>query len=105
MSKQARLRVALPDGACRHRSSLCVHCIHAGFGLSESSGDLVGRYFRNLRPPSLLSIPLFDIEPYPVGGAIFWLIIGLMNSALYAAVGSVVGRFLWKAEGPTASKV
>jgi hypothetical protein len=51
-----------------------------------------------LCPPGLLSIPLFDIEPYSVPGIVLWLIIGLVNSGLYAGIGKVVGRLLWKAE-------
>jgi hypothetical protein len=51
-----------------------------------------------LCPPSLLTVPLFDIDPYTAQGAILWLLIGLMNAGWYAVVGAVVGRFLWKAD-------
>jgi hypothetical protein len=47
-----------------------------------------------LCPSSLLSIPLFDIEPYTIPGVIVWFTIGLINSALYAAIGAVVARFV-----------
>jgi len=47
-----------------------------------------------LCPSALLSIPLFDIEPYTIPGAIVWLTIGLINSALYAAIGTVIARFV-----------
>jgi hypothetical protein len=49
-----------------------------------------------LCPPSLLAIPLFDIEPYSMPGAVLWSFIGLLNMGLYAVVGAVVGRFLWR---------
>jgi len=51
-----------------------------------------------LCPPGLLTVPLFDIEPYTIPGAVLWLIVGLMNSALYAAIGALIGRFRWKSE-------
>jgi hypothetical protein len=48
--------------------------------------------------PSFLTIPLFDINAYTAPGAILWLLIGLMNSALYAAIGALIGKFRWKSE-------
>jgi hypothetical protein len=42
-----------------------------------------------LCPPGLLTVPLFDIESDTVPGAILWLIVGLLNSALYAAIGAL----------------
>jgi hypothetical protein len=52
-----------------------------------------------LCPPSVLSVPLFDIDAYTAPGAILWLLIGLVNSGLYAAIGAILGRFLWKKDG------
>jgi hypothetical protein len=49
-----------------------------------------------LCPPGLLTVPLFDIDAYTPGGAVLWLLIGLINSGWYAVIGAVVGRFLWK---------
>lgn len=57
-----------------------------------------------LCPPSLLTIPLIDVEPGSIDFAITWLVIGLLNSALYAVIGAVVGRFRWKSDRePSAS--
>jgi hypothetical protein len=54
--------------------------------------------FALLCPAALLSVPLIDVEPGTTDFLITWLIIGVVNSALYAVVGLVVGRFLWKPE-------
>jgi hypothetical protein len=41
-----------------------------------------------LCPGSLLFVTAFDIEPQTVGFAVMWLIIGLINCAVYAVVGA-----------------
>ena len=48
-----------------------------------------------LCPGSLLFVTSIDIEPQTTGFAIMWLLIGLMNLAVYGAIGVVVGRFRW----------
>ena len=45
-----------------------------------------------LCPASLLSVLLFDLSPHSVDMTIAWLIIGLFNAGLYAAVGKVIGK-------------
>jgi drug/metabolite transporter (DMT)-like permease len=52
-----------------------------------------------LCPGSLLFVTWIDIEPKTAAFAVMWLIIGLINFALYGAIGAVVGRFRWKADG------
>ena len=52
--------------------------------------------FMILCPPSVLSIPLIDVEPGSSDFAIMWSVIGLVNSGLYAVIGMIVGRFRWK---------
>jgi hypothetical protein len=47
-------------------------------------------------PPSLLTIPLIDVEPGSMDFAITWLIVGLLNSALYSVIGIMIGRFRWR---------
>jgi hypothetical protein len=42
-----------------------------------------------LCPPSLLSIPLIDVEPGSAGFTTMWAIIGLLNAALYAIIGNI----------------
>jgi hypothetical protein len=49
-------------------------------------------------PPSLLTVPLIDVEPGSIDFAITWLIIGLLNSGLYAVIGIMIGKFRWKPE-------
>ena len=49
-----------------------------------------------LCPPSLLSMLFLDIEPHTGEAVIAWAFIGVINSGLYAAIGTFVGRFLWK---------
>ena len=46
-----------------------------------------------LCPPSLLTGPLIDVEPNTGQGAFLWLIVGLLNSALYAAIGALIVLF------------
>ena len=55
-----------------------------------------------LCPPSLLSAPLIDVEPGSTGFTTLWLVIGFVNSVLYAVIGMVVGRFRWKPDNQTA---
>lgn len=57
--------------------------------------------FMILCPPTFLSIPLIDVEPGSGDFAIMWLVIGLANSALYAAIGAIVGRFCWNSDDQT----
>jgi hypothetical protein len=52
-----------------------------------------------LCPGSLLFVTWIDIEPQTTTFAIMWMVIGLINFALYGAIGSVVSRFRWKADG------
>src|ERR1700680_1180102 len=49
-----------------------------------------------LCPSSLSSILFFDVEPHSSGIVVVWLIIGIINSALYAAIGPVIVRYLRK---------
>jgi hypothetical protein len=50
-------------------------------------------------PGSLLFVTWIDIEPQTSAFAIMWLVIGLINFALYGAIGMFVGRLLWKIDG------
>jgi hypothetical protein len=43
-------------------------------------------------PPSLLTIPLIDVEPGSTDFAIVWLVVGILNSILYGAIGIAVGE-------------
>ena len=61
------------------------------FSETPSRAELfVGGVSIVLCPPSLLTIPLFDADPHTTGGAALWLVIGLLNSALYAAIGALI---------------
>lgn len=57
--------------------------------------------FMVLCPPSLLTIPLIDVEPGSMDFAITWFVVGLMNSVLYTVIGVIVGRFRWKPDSQT----
>jgi drug/metabolite transporter (DMT)-like permease len=48
-----------------------------------------------LCPPSLLSIAFLDLEPHTLSLAFGWLLIGMANAALYAAI----GRWFWNPRG------
>jgi hypothetical protein len=47
-------------------------------------------------PASLLTLFLADIEPHTSAAVFVWLIIGVINSGLYAVAGAIARRFLWK---------
>jgi drug/metabolite transporter (DMT)-like permease len=57
-----------------------------------------------LCPGSLLFVTWIDIEPQTSAFAVMWLIIGLINFALYGGIGLLVSRFKWKASSPEASE-
>lgn len=52
-----------------------------------------------LCPGSLFFVTWIDIEAQTTASAVMWLIIGLINFALYGGIGWLVGRFRWKADG------
>jgi hypothetical protein len=54
--------------------------------------------FMVLCPPALLSVALIDIEPGSIAFVLLWLIIGLSNSALYAAIGAGVRGMFRKSD-------
>jgi hypothetical protein len=57
-----------------------------------------------LCPLSVLSIFLLDVDKHSAMGFIGWFIIGVFNSGLYAAVGMVVGRYLWRSDRSTTNQ-
>jgi CDP-diglyceride synthetase len=46
-------------------------------------------------PPSLLTVPLIDVEPGSMDFAIEWFVVGVLNATLYVAMGGVIAG-LWK---------
>lgn len=46
-----------------------------------------------LCPPSLLTVPLFDVDPGTLDFALLWLVIALVNCALYGAIGWVAAMW------------
>jgi len=54
--------------------------------------------FMVLCPPALLSVALIDIEPRSIAFVLLWLVIGLSNSALYAAIGAGISRMFRKSD-------
>ena len=51
-----------------------------------------------LCPPSLLSIPIIDAEVGTSGFYFLWIIIGVLNGALYASVRALIARRFKKAD-------
>jgi hypothetical protein len=49
-----------------------------------------------LCPASLLFVTAIDIEVQTTAFTIMWSIVGLINVALYVAVGAIIGIFVWK---------
>lgn len=56
--------------------------------------------FEILCPPAFLSFILMDIDS-AAAIAIVWLVIGILNAALYAVIGTLIGRFCWKSDRQT----
>ena len=54
-----------------------------------------------LCPGSLLFVTWIDIEPQTSAFAVMWVIIALINFALYWGIGLLVSRFRWKADEAT----
>jgi len=52
-------------------------------------------------PASLLSFLFLDVEPHTFEEAAGWLVIGLINGALYALVGAILGKYLWELDRPS----
>jgi uncharacterized membrane protein SirB2 len=80
------------------------------FGISEadpSPGSSVaiwaGVATMILCPGSLLFVTAFDIEPQTTGSAAMWLIIGLINSAVYAVIGAAYVGLRKKRDGSATS--
>jgi hypothetical protein len=72
-------------------------CVHLGvLGNNSLLSFTVQHAFRGqfivACPPSLLTIPLTDVEPGSIDFAIAWLFVGILNSILYRAIGIVVGE-------------
>lgn len=65
---------------------------------------LVWDVFIFLCPPSLLTVPLIDVEPGTRDFALTWLVIGGVNAAIYAAIGWVAGKFIWRADIQSAQR-
>src|SRR5437870_5185455 len=56
-----------------------------------------------LCPPSLLSLLFIDAEPHTSEIAVVWLVIALINGALYSAIGAWLGRHILKTDRPAAT--
>jgi hypothetical protein len=54
-------------------------------------------------PGFLLFVPSMDIELQGSGFAVFWLVIGLINFAFYAAIGAAYVRRRIKRDGSVAN--
>jgi hypothetical protein len=65
---------------------------------------IVWAVFIFLCAPSLLSVPLIDVESGTRDFAMVWLVIGDVNAALYAMIGWVAGKIIWKAESQDAHR-
>lgn len=59
----------------------------------QPMSDRLFMTFIVLCPPSLLSTNIIDAEPGSGAFYTLWLVIGLINAALYAGIGAGVGYF------------
>jgi hypothetical protein len=103
MSKQSRLRLLFAG-----LGLVVTAILYAAYALVPYSTNppkammLLGFVSAFLCSPSLMSVSPLEIfePPYAVGGPGLWLFIGLVNSALYAAIGTTFVGFRRKREGP-----
>jgi predicted permease len=49
-------------------------------------------FFTMLCPTSLLAIPVIDAEVGTSGFYFLWIVIGILNAALYATIAALIGR-------------
>jgi hypothetical protein len=47
-------------------------------------------------PAALLTLLAMDVDPHTSTAAIFWLFVGLLNASIYALVGSILRKFVWR---------
>lgn len=73
-----------------------VFAVYGGINPSvETHAELwVGTASVVLCPGSFLFATFIDADPWTNGFYFMWLVIGLINLALYGAVGAAIGRFL-----------
>ncbi len=64
--------------------------------LVKSGGPVAGLVSAILCPPALLSIPLIDVEVGTSDYRIMWTVFTFMNAALYAVIGSLIGKSRWQ---------
>ena len=65
--------------------------------------NILSVIFIILCPPVLLTFPLVDTEIGTGGLYVVWMVVALVNAALYAVIGSVYVGLRKKREGPAAS--
>jgi hypothetical protein len=95
MSKQTRLRIGFAALGLAIGAAIFAYLEitnYASFGKALVVIAVI------LCPPSLLSLLFIDAEPHTSGIAIVWLVIALINGALYSAIGAGVGKHLWKTD-------
>ena len=65
--------------------------------------NLLSAIFMILCPPVPLTIPLFDVEIGTGGFHVVWMVVALLNAALYAVIGSAYVGMPKKREGEAAN--
>ena len=65
----------------------------------SSLNDLLSVIFMILCPPVLLTFPLIDVEIGTGGSYVVWMVVALLNAALYGVIGSAYVRMRKKSEG------
>jgi len=95
MSKQTRLRIGFAALGLAIAAVIFAYLEITNY--SRFSNALIVTAIA-LCPLSLLSLLFIDAEPHTSGVAIVWLVIALINGALYSAIGAGVGKHLWKTD-------
>jgi hypothetical protein len=65
--------------------------------------NLLFAIFMIFCPPSLLTIPLIDVETGTDGFYVVWVVVALLNATLYAGIGSAYVGMRKKREGEATS--
>ena len=65
----------------------------------SSLNNLLSVIFMILCPPVLLTFPLIDVEIGTGGSYVVWMVVALLNAALYGVIGSAYVRMRKKSEG------
>jgi hypothetical protein len=93
MPTHNRRRLALGLALCGFLAAAAVY-VH----LEMANYPPLGMISLILCPASVLGFFFFDLNAHSALMAAAWGFLGVVNSAIYFGIGSVIGRLLWKSD-------